>query len=73
MKRLEDRRRAAAREKKFSSLAKDEAQGAAKRAKRETKANMPISAKDSRREAKIDMQWSKKRKKLANAIERKGD
>lgn len=63
-----DKSKAVARERKFSTLAKEEAQGAAMRAKRETKAHMPISAKDSRREAKVDMAWSKKRAKLAERI-----
>ncbi len=47
----------AKREKTFSTLAKEEGKGAMKRAKMEKGA----ARKDSEREAKIDMQFAKKR------------
>lgn len=54
-------KKAATREKLFSTLAKKEGQGAAKRAKSEKAKGLTVAAADSTREAKIDKLWSKKR------------
>lgn len=70
MKKAEDKKRAVAKEKRWATLAKQESKGNAKAAKREEKAHMPISAAESRKEAKMDMQWAKKRRKIAKKIER---
>lgn len=69
MRESEDKAKAVSKERRWATLAKKEAQGNAKAAKREANAKMPISAKESRKEVKIDMMWSNKRKRLANRIE----
>ena len=55
----------ARREGYFATLAHKEGLGARKRAKSEAKRGMPISAKDSRDEAKIDESFAKMRRTLA--------
>ncbi len=60
-----DLKNVARRESYFATLAHKEGLGARKRAKREAKAKMPASAKDSRAEAKIDESFAKMRKTLA--------
>lgn len=50
----------------FSTLAHKEGLGALSRAKKEKKAHMPASAKDSRDEAVIDESFSKMRRALSN-------
>lgn len=70
MKKSEDKAKAVSKEKRWATLAQKEAQGNAKAAKREAKAGMPISAKESRKEVKIDTAWAKKRRLIAKRIEK---
>ena len=53
-KKIEDLKKVAKREKTFSTLAKIEGKGAAKRQKSESKSGLKESAKDSAWETKID-------------------
>ena len=64
--RNKDLKNVAKRQGTFATLAHKEGLGARKRAKREAKAGMPISAKDSRAEAKIDEDFAKGRRAIAN-------
>ena len=61
-----DLKAVAKREGTFSTLAHKEGLGARQRAKKEKRAHMPASAKDSRNEAIIDESFSKMRRVLAN-------
>jgi len=64
-KKQKDLLKVAKREKTFATLAKKEGQGAAKRAKQESKKGLKESAKDSRREEKWDNDFSKRRERIA--------
>ena len=61
-----DLKNVAKRQGTFATLAHREGLGARKRAKREAKSHMPISAKDSRAEAIIDEDFAKGRRAIAN-------
>jgi len=67
MTKKSDLLKAAAREKKFSTLAAEEAKGAASRAQHSKGANRS----DNRMEAKIDADFAKARAKIATAYKKK--
>lgn len=62
---IKDLKNVARRESYFSTLAKKEGKEALKRAKQEKSKGMKESAKDSRREARIDKTFSNIRKRIA--------
>jgi hypothetical protein len=66
-----DLKKVAKREKMFSTLAKTEGKGAAKRAKKEKEEGLPESAKDSRWETKVDNKFAKIRSKRASTARNK--
>ena len=66
-----DLKNVARRQATFSTLAHEEALGARKRAKKEKAEHMPASAKDSRREAKWDEEWSVMRKKIEDTAKKR--
>jgi hypothetical protein len=66
-----DLKNVARREKYFSTLAKKEGQGAAKRAHTEAKKGMKASAKDSKWEEGLDKTFAKIRSKKAADAEKK--
>lgn len=61
------------REHTFSTLAKEEGKGAAKRAKQEAKAGLKQSAADSRWETKVDNAFSSLRSHKASAYQKQLD
>lgn len=69
-KKIEDLKKVEKREKTFSTLAKEEGKGAAKRHKEESKAGLKVSAKDSEWETKIDKKFANIRKHKAAVIEK---
>lgn len=66
-----DYAKVAKREATFATLAKKEGQGATKRAKSEAAKGLTESAKDSRRETKIDYSFAAKRAAIAALEKRK--
>ena len=60
-----------AREKRYSTLAKQEGQYAKKAATREGKRGLTEMAKDSRHEAKIAFEFAKKRRAIVSKEEKK--
>ena len=66
-----DELKVAKREKTFATLAKEEGQGAAKRAKIEASKGLKESAKDSRWETRMDKQFAVIRAKKAELAKRK--
>lgn len=64
---IRDLKTVATREKRFATLAAQEGKGAMARAKAEKALGRKESAKDSRREARLDKDWSTYRKSLSKA------
>jgi hypothetical protein len=71
MKKQQDLRTVAKREKLFSTLAKKEAKGAIQRLHREKKAHMTQSAKDTAWEVKVDKKFAKIREEKAKQAKKK--
>ncbi len=69
-KKIEDLKKVEKREKTFSTLAKIEGKGAAKRHKEESKAGLKESAKDSKWEMGVDKKFANIRKHKAAVIEK---
>lgn len=70
-KKIKDIKKVVKREKTFSTLAKEEGKGAAKREKAEKKAGLKEAAKDSKWEMGVDNKFAKIRAKKANVEKRK--
>lgn len=71
MNKKQDLTTLAKREKLFSTLAKKEAKGAQERLRKERKAHMPQSAKDTAWEVKVDKKFAKIREEKAKQAKKK--
>jgi hypothetical protein len=71
MNKKKDLMKVASREKRFSTLAKQEAKGNEKVLKEEVKKGQTASAKDSKWEVKVDKQFASERMKRAGAAKKK--